>query len=48
MATNIFTMFGLYLAMFVYTATGVVDPEIFSGLIVDIFNNIATFITTAF
>lgn len=46
MMGNPFSIIGLYLSMFFYTATGVVDPDIFSGLIADIFNNITTYITT--
>lgn len=38
MATNLFSIIGLYIAMIVYMATGVVDPSIFGNWFADVFN----------
>lgn len=38
MATNLFSIIGLYIAMIVYMATGVVDPSIFGNWFIDVFN----------
>jgi hypothetical protein len=38
MATNLFSIIGLYIAMVVYMATGVVDPSIFGNWFADVFN----------
>lgn len=38
MMANPFSIIGLYIAMIVYMATGVVDPSIFGNWFTDVFN----------